>query len=616
MKKLISLVTVISAFALAACGETDSLTGGTGGGADPNAAPVAGVTVLASSPTLRSDAGQTLTIQAIIRDSNNVSMDGVTVILSADSGTLTVTNPVTDQSGIVTATLSTGGDPTPRSITVTADAQGVRGNVTVSVTGTQLTLNSPPSLPLGDSATVTAVLLDGGLNGVAGQTVDITSGNGNTLSATSLVTDSTGQAQVQVTASAGGLDTLTATALGITAVANLDVSDDTFVITAPASGDQIVLNTPTQVLVTWEVNGTPQAGQTISFNSTRGTLSASSAITDPSGVAMVSIQSTNAGPAQITATNPNSTSTSVDVQFIADTPATIDMQASPFTLGPGDQSQITAIVRDSAGNLVTGADVDFSLLDVTGGRLLSATARTDENGRATTTYEASSTTSAIDGVVITGTVQGTAISNDVALTVAQREVFISVGTGNELFEPNSATYRKEFLVTVTDAQGNGVEGVSVQVGVLSDDYYKGFWQFDFLAGAWARIQTAGPCADEDQNRNGQLDFFPNVPMDEDVNLSGRIEAGNVVTVIAQSSGTGTFVTGQGGIGIVDILYAQEYATWVDVTLEARTSVQGTETAAASSFRLDILAEDVNDENVVPPGVVSPFGLSGSCLDTD
>jgi hypothetical protein len=617
MRKLISLVTAISVLALAGCGSDKTLSGGnTGGGTNPGGAPVAGVTVLASSPSLPSDQGQTVNIQAIVRDANNVAMDGVTVIMSSDSGTLTFTNPVTDQSGIVNATLSAGGDPTPRAITVTADAQGVTASVSVNVTGTRLSISGPASLPQGDSATFTVVLLDAGGNGISGQTVDVTSGNGNTLSAASLTTDSTGQAQVTVTAAAGGLDTLTATALGISATADLDVSSDSFSISAPVSGDQIILNTATPVTATWVVGGTPQAGQTISFSATRGVLSATTAITDGTGTATVSIQSTNAGPSQITATNPNNTSTSVDVQFIADTPATIDMQASPFTLGPQEQSLITAIVRDAAGNLVTGANIVFELQDVTGGRLLSAAATTDANGQATTTYEASSTTSAIDGVVITGTVQGTAIANSVALTVAQREVFISIGTGNELFEPNSAQYRKEFIVQVTDAQGIGVEGVTVQVGILSDNYYKGFWQFDFLATTWVRVQTAGPCADEDTNRNGQLDFFPNVPMDEDVNLSGRIEAGNIATAVSQTSGTGTFVTGTGGFGVVDVYYPQDHATWVDVTLEAKTSVQGTETASASSFRLDILAEDVADENVTPPGDVSPFGLSGSCLDTN
>ena len=267
------------------------------------------------------------------------------------------------------------------------------------------------------------------------------------------------------------------------------------------------------------------------------------------------------------------------------------------------------MVRDIAGNLVTNATVLFDLQDVTGGQLSVASAQTDLQGRAQTFYTSSSTTSANNGVVITGTVQGAAIADSVALTVAQREVFISIGTGNSIFEPNSAQYRVEFAIQVTDSQGNGVEGVTVQAGILSNAYLKGFWFYDSLAGAWVQNVTAGPCADEDVNRNGVLDAG------EDNNASGRIEAGNIATAVAQSTGSGTFTTDAAGFGIVDVFYPQDHARWVHVTLQATTSVQGTEFAEASNFILSINGEDVDEEAEAPPGVISPFGQSASCLDT-
>lgn len=611
MWKYSRLTTVLVALFLAACGEDNTLTAGGGGGTLPgDAPPVAGVTVLASSPSLPSDAAQSLTISVIVRDTNNVAMEGVTVIMSSDSGTLTFTNPVTDQSGIVTASLNGGGDPTPRSIAVTADAQGVLGSVNVDVIGTDLDVDGPAALAQGDTATYTIVLVDAANNGIANQTVDVTSAAGNTLAAASLTTDVSGQAQVDVTATAAGADTLTATALGITATTDLNVSNDTFVLTAPTAGDQILLNTATPVSLNWTVGGTPQANQTITFSSTRGTLSALTATTDGAGTATVSIQSTNAGPAVITATNDSGTSTQVEVQFIADVPANIDVQANPFTLGPNEQSQITAVVRDAANNLVTNAVVQFDLQDVTGGQLSVATATTDVQGRATTFYTSSQTTSANGGVVITATVQGAAISDFVALTVAQREVFISIGTGNSIFEPNSAQYRVEFAIQITDSQGNGVQGVDVQTGILSNDYYKGFWFYDDLANQWVQNVTAGPCPDEDINRNGVLD------PGEDLNNSLQIEAGNIATVAAQSTGTGNFTTDAAGFGIVDVFFPQDHARWVHVTLEATTSVQGTEFAQTSDFILPINGEDVDEENEVPPGQISPFGLEATCANLD
>ena len=371
------------------------------------------------------------------------------------------------------------------------------------------------------------------------------------------------------------------------------------------------MNTVAQIDLTWTISGVPQAGQTISFGSTRGTLSGLTAVTNAAGVATVTIASTNAGPAVITASNAAGTTTAVQIEFVADTPDSIDVQANPFTLGPGEQSAITAVVRDAANNLVKNAVVLFDLQDVTGGQLSVPSAVTDSQGRAQTFYTASSTTSANGGVVITGTVQSNpTINNSVALTVAKRELFISIGTGNSIFEPNTAQYRVEFAIQVSDSQGNGVEGVAVQSGILSNNYFKGFWFYDTLASAWVQNVTAGPCADEDVNRNGVLDIG------EDFNNSGRIEAGNIATVVAQNGNGGNFVTDAAGFGIVDVIYAQDHARWVDVTLEATTSVQGTEFAKASNFVLPINGDDVDSENEAPPGVISPFGLSASCADTN
>ncbi len=615
MRILKSLSTLASLLALAACG-----SGGSGFATDPtivdptdpNQPPpveVSGVTVLASSPTMPSDNSQTVTINVVVQDANNVAVEGVTVIMSTDSGFLTINNAVTDASGIATATLNNGGNPTNRPITVNANANGVTGSVTINVIGTSLTLTGPAALAQNDRATYTAVLSDAAGNGIPARTIDVTSMSGNSLSATSLTTDTSGQAQLQLTATAAGPDTLTATALGLTAMRELTVSNDAFSITAPAANAQINLNTPVTVTLNWSVGGAPQVGEVISFSATRGTLSSFTATTDAAGNASVSIQSTNAGGATIEATNSAGTSTQVTVQFVATVPNNIDVQASPFTIGPNEQSAITAIVRDAANNLVTGATVVFDLTDVTGGQLSVGSAQTNSQGRATTFYTSSSTTSANNGVRITASVQSNpAISDFVDLTVAQREVFISVGTGNDVFEPNSAQYRKEYVVQVSDSQGNGVAGVTVQVGILSTAYFKGFYVFDIARGVWVVNQTAGPCADEDVNRNGVLD------PGEDSNGSGRIEAGNIASVVAQTGSGGTFTTDSGGFGVVDVFYPQEFANWVAVTLTATTSVQGTEFAESSNFRLVVAADDVDDAAESPPGNPSPFGTSNNCLD--
>ena len=271
------------------------------------------------------------------------------------------------------------------------------------------------------------------------------------------------------------------------------------------------------------------------------------------GNATVSVQSTNAGPAIITANNGTDT-TQVGVEFVATTPATPGYSGQPVYAGahravdyhgqgagPGWQS------GEKRNRGYSRAD------DITGGSLSAAQDDTNSQGEAQVVYTASTTTSASNGITITAAVQGSpAVSDSVNLTVASRELFISIGTGNEIFEPNSAQYRVEYAVQVTDSQGNGVEGVTVQLNILSERYYKGFWAFPLGGDAWVRFQTA-TCDDEDPDRDGILDGAEDglvacdgvlqpaedlngngiLDFGDDFNQSCLIEAGNIATATPQ-----------------------------------------------------------------------------------
>ena len=115
----LKLILVSAAIALvAACsgGSDDTLVGNpsTGPGGQP-AAQVGTLTLLTSSPSIPSDGGVPATISALVRDSNNNVMEDVSVVFSASSGSLVVTQPaLTDASGVLTAELSAAGDPTNR----------------------------------------------------------------------------------------------------------------------------------------------------------------------------------------------------------------------------------------------------------------------------------------------------------------------------------------------------------------------------------------------------------------------------------------------------------------------------------------------------------------------
>ena len=281
-------------------------------------------------------------------------------------------------------------------------------------------------------------LTDSAGAGLAGYAVTVASANGNTLSAGSLTTDSTGHATFTLTASKAGTDTVSAKALGLTASQSLSVSSQSFAFTAPSAGTNIALNAAQALSVLWTNSGAPVAGQTVTFSTTRGLFAnnatTTTATTSSTGTATpATVSSTTAGPAVITASGSGVTA-QLQVNFVATVPSQINVQASPDTVETSGQSTITAIVRDAQDNLVEGQTVDFQLTDKTGGSISVATAVTNAQGVAQTVYTATSTASGSNGVSVTAAVQGTAIQSTVTLTVGGQTVFLSLGTGATLTE--------------------------------------------------------------------------------------------------------------------------------------------------------------------------------------
>ncbi len=606
MRKLYLLFTIFLAAILTGCGDSETLNADVTDQPDPNVPPpiaLSSLELLTSSPTLPSDGATDATISALVRDDTNNFVEGVTVIFSADSGGLAIVSGTTDASGVAQATLSTAGDQQNRSITVTAQADTLTSTVNVDVVGTSINVSGPGNLVAGANADYTIVLTDAGGNGIPNAQVDLSTSAGSTLNpAGPLTTDPQGQATVTLTASA--TETLTVSAMGVSASQDVLVSSDVLRFDSPAADTEINLGATQTLTVTSLPGGVALPGENITFSTTRGVLSATTVQTNAAGSASVDISSNNAGSAAVSASTAGGLTTQLNLEFVATIAASVEMQATPFTLAPNEQASITAIVRDAANNLVKNKLVTFSLQDVTNGQLSTGSAITDSLGRAQTFYTASNSTSASGGVTITGSVDegGLTISDSVDLTVARRELFISIGTGNEIAEPNTAQYLKEFAVQVTDADGNGVADTGVQLSILSIEYHKGRW-VPVPGEDWMYAPTV-TCPDEDVNRNGVLDAG------EDANTSGQIEAGNIATVAPSN-----ITTDANGFALVNVTYPQEFAFWVTVRLEARTSVAGTEFVEGSTFLLPIAASDIV-ENMTPPGRISPFGELPDCTSTD
>lgn len=594
---------------LAACGGDDDGVFSPGGDKNPDAVVTGNVQLLTSTPRIGSGTkGATLT--ALVKDKNGILLEDVPVTFSSNNnGTLQVIRGTTNESGSAEALLTSPGDFRNRILTVTATAGASSTSLNIEVAGTTLTVAGPKSVPLGDQVQYTLSLKDADSSGIFNETVSVSSAR-NSISSSSLTTDKSGDVYITLDASTGGLDTLSASALSnsISTALEVDVSADSFTFVAP-SANEIDLNTVTPVTIEWMVDGNPVAdGEAVSFSTTRGVLSSFTANTT-GGSASVSIQANNAGAAIITATAPGGLSTQRSIEFVATVPHTIVAKSEKSQLGIGEQTEITAVVRDPSNNLVKNQTVSFQLTDTSGGTISTGESITNSQGVARTVYTAGSSTSAIDGVEIRTSVKSNdTIRDTVYLTVAQSSSRISLGTGNEIEEPTTTTYIHPFVVFVTDATGAPIVNTDVELSLIPTGYRKGRYDptdlepKDGTLDVWRPTYSAS-CGSEDVNKNGILDAG------EDFNSNGTLEP------TTPGSVPGSVTTGADGSAHFGLSYPQSHCSWTEVKLQAKVRVDGTENSSSETFVLSCLASDLNDLEISPPGGRdSLYGTAASCGD--
>jgi hypothetical protein len=604
----------IATAGLVACGGGggggDSLYDDDDGNGGSNGPAATSLEVLASANTVGSSGSETVAITAIVKDSNNNGIASTPVTFSTDTGTLSRVDATTDEAGVATARFSVGADKSNRPATVTVRSGSVSGVVTVAVVGTELAYSGATTFSLGATPTLTVVAADSSGAPIPGVAISVDSSASNGLSATSVTTDATGQASVQYTATDAGTDTVTFTGAGATATARLTISGEDFRFTSPSSNGttNVVVGASRTLTVTYRQNGAPKPGVRVSFAATIGTLGASSVVTDANGRASTTIRSDFSGSAVVTATLPgNAAQASVPLQFIATDPDRLVLQISPTALAPNasgssaNQATVTARVVDARDNPVTGVTVNFTQVqDTSGGRLSQPSAVTDNNGQASVKYISGATSTASGGVVIRASVPSddTVDEQTATLTVSQSALFIALGTGNTIQNLNEETYKKDYTVYVTDANGVAVSGVTVTIKALPTRYRKGHLEFN--RPVWTYASDVVTCSNEDRDYDGVLDT------DEDFNSSGTLEPGNVIAVTP-----GTVRTNDQGRATLSLTYAESYAPWVEIELKAEAVVSGTASSKSSTFFVVGSSEDFSDLEVPPAGVISPFG-TGAC----
>ena len=586
-----------------------------------NAVPSVSLTTDAGTLASAGTAGNEVNIVALVRDANNTVMPGVAVDLKADSGSLTLTTRTTNAQGIVTEKLGTGGDPTSRTIKVTATVAGAAPvTALVTVTGNRLTINAAPTINVGASADITVKLVDSAGNALVGKPVAFSS-NANSLTVKgggAAVTNAAGQLILTYAASGGSADVVTVRAMGETASAGIAINSSSFGIRVLDANGNVVTTAAIGGCQNVAVTGGPASGS-VTVSTSRGTVYSNATCTSVlaaplplvSGAASAYVNATGPGVATLTASAAGLT-TQTDLEFVAPltTLATITVQADPAVIGVNtagsttQQSTLRAVVRDGTAqnNLVKNATVAFSILsDPSGGVLTQpSVVTTGADGAATASFIAGTTASPLNGVQIQARLIGGSGAAAVAsLTVAQKSLFISAGTGNVVGVPNTATYQQDYAVIVSDAAGNAVPGVRLTASVLPASYYKGRLGYTLPQGPWEPVSYT-PCANEDLNNNGILDSG------EDFNNNGRLEPGIPLTV------TPSVTTDARGQATVSLVYPRDRVYWLDINLTIRGQANGTEATYTSLVHLMGLSTDYGNQTITPPGVVSPYGVATSC----
>jgi len=464
---------------------------------------------------------------------------------------------------------------------------------------------------------MTVTLLDGAGKAVVLRDIVLTSKLGNPVPP-SVKTDTNGQASVSFTAVLAGADTITASALGAVLTQGLAISAVDFAFASPAADSVLPIGTCQPVKVQLNGVSAPEAVFSVSRGKVFGAANCSGSGSDlqtvafSGGSATAYVMSSSAGSATVLAELSGggvAGRASLPIKFVATTPSKVIVQSDPSVVAVNGSSSITALVKDVAGNPVSGATVVFA---ASGGGVPSpTTAVTNDAGVATTTFKADSTISGKDSVVITASVPG-GPSESSTLTVAGKAVNIVIGTDNKIvMVEGPPRYRKVWGGLVSDPASGPIRNQTVTVSLRGVEFKKGEYavvEVDQVK-KWV-MQPLGVCPAEDANNNGFVESG------EVGDLDGDLLEPNGAAIVRSLTSTGglsaTVTTDDSGAAEFWVEYARDYASWAKVELMATATVAGKNSSASRSFYLPVPSSEVNDVTTTPSFYLSPFGKLPSC----
>ncbi|MEO7392847.1 MAG: hypothetical protein ABIU58_11775 [Ramlibacter sp.] len=520
-----------------------------------------------------------LTVMAVDSNRNVVPGAAVTVttdqngIFSPSAGNLTGTD------GSYVGTVSIGGDKSDREITLAVTINGTTKKTAVRVQGSRLTLQAVPSSPApGQTVLLTATLVDSSAKPVPGVPITM-SGNASNLQNQVVVTNLLGVAtKTFVAPSAPGIYTLTANGNGVSA------------------GDYQLQVFSTSIPV---------------------------AVIPPGAAPSMSIS-----PNVLAINSPGSTANKATVRFLF-----VDPQNVPV------QNVRVKFIDVTTGLPTVGSSV------TSGGNTL----YTDASGTATTQYISGQNLSPTNGVTIRACYSPVDFVSstdcpafvNATVTIAGQALSVSVGDDN-LLQTGPGTYIKRFAVTVADSAGKPVANAPVDISVDLTHYRKGPFtgtaSYDLsvvpldpnvsfpstttepvtvvvtTTGTGTATQTVTTivsvpvwCANEDRNRNGNVDPGENINNSVDSNGQPTLEPRKSDLLISYDKPTVT-TTDANGILVIKTEYSQRFATWLAYKVRVTANVSGSQGLAERLFVTNFIEGDDKNGSFL----TAPYGVH-SCV---
>lgn len=381
------------------------------------------LSLTADRTSVKADGQDSATLKLHVEDAAGNALAGETVTLNADGGQLSATGGTTDNNGDVTVTLSSLSAGEFHVTAIDGGQSVTHEGITflTALSGRVLVNKTTAEANGSDTVTYTIRLEDAAGTPVTGQEITLSTTLG-TLSAASGITDASGQLSVTLTSTQAGQAVVTASASDLTLTADtVTFSEQALTQNIEASKTQARADGQDSVIYTVTVkkaDGTAVAGQTVTWSTDLGMISASSSVTDSSGKATVTLTSLEAGDAIVRAGIADTSLTAPVVAFEAVLNASLMADKSTASADGTTTVTWTTTVKDAAGNAVAGQTISWS---ANLGTLAQASSVTNSNGEATTTQTSTvagvATVTATVGNVspVTGTVSFEAVAASITL---------------------------------------------------------------------------------------------------------------------------------------------------------------------------------------------------------